>query len=91
MNKIRLDETINEVLYLKHIKNIIDRLYKEKSLLTEEEHKIIINECDKRILKCESDYVNKKEEYNEVKSKQEEKKSSRKNNKTEKYNNESIN
>lgn len=91
MNKIRLDETINEILYLKHIKNIIDRLYKEKSLLTEEEHKIIIDECDKRILKCESDYVNKKEEYNDVKFKQEEKKSSRKNNKREKNNNESIN
>lgn len=93
MNKIKLDEIISEILYLKHLEVIIDRLYKEKNLLTEKEHRIIMNECKKRILKCESDWINKKEEYNaiEFKVKRENKKTSRKNNKREKHNHKSSN
>ena len=93
MNKLKLDETISEILYIKHLKVIIDRLYREKNLLTKKEHEIIIKECDKRILKCESDWIKKKEAFDEIefKVKQGNKKASRKNSKREKPNNKSSN
>ena len=93
MNKIKLDETISEILYIKHLEVIIDRLYYAKKLLTEREHRVIMNECKKRILKCESDWTKKKEEYNaiEIKVRREEKKTSRKNSKGKEHINKSTN
>lgn len=93
MNKIELDETISEILYIKHLKVIIDRLYREKNLLTKKEHEIIIKECDKRILKCESDWIKKKEAFDEIefKVRREGKKTSRKNSKGKERNNKSTN
>ena len=50
MNKFELEPIVQEILYLKYVEVIMNKLYKEE-LLTTKEHEELINYCKKEINK----------------------------------------
>ena len=48
MNKFELDPTIQEILNIKYVEVLMDKLYKEE-LLTTKEHELLIKQCEKEL------------------------------------------
>ena len=48
MNKFKLDPTIQEILNIKYVEVLMDKLYKEE-LITTKEHEILITQCEKEL------------------------------------------
>jgi hypothetical protein len=48
MNKFELDPTIQEILNIKYVEVLMDKLYKEE-LITTKEHEILITQCEKEL------------------------------------------
>lgn len=46
MNKFELDPTIQEILNIKYVEVLMDKLYKEE-LITTKEHELLIKQCEK--------------------------------------------
>ena len=50
MNKFELDPTIQEILNIKYVEVLMDKLYKEE-LITTKEHELLIKKCEKELKK----------------------------------------
>lgn len=48
MNKFELDPTIQEILNIKYVEVLMDKLYKEE-LITTKEHELLITQCEKEL------------------------------------------
>jgi hypothetical protein len=48
MNEFELDPTIQEILNIKYVEVLMDKLYKEE-LITTKEHEILITQCEKEL------------------------------------------
>ncbi len=48
MNKFELDPSIQEILNIKYVEVLMDKLYKEK-LITTKEHELLITQCEKEL------------------------------------------
>ena len=48
MNKFELDPTIQEILNIKYVEVLMDKLYKEE-LITAKEHELLITQCEKEL------------------------------------------
>ena len=48
MNKFELDPTIQEILNIKYVEVLMDKLYKEE-LITTKEHELLIKKCEKEL------------------------------------------
>ena len=62
MNKFELDPTIQEVLNIKYVEVLMDKLYKEE-LITTKEHELLITQCEKELKEKikEMEVLNEKE------------------------------
>lgn len=50
MNKLELNPTIQEIINIKYVEVLMDKLYKEE-LVTTKEHELLILQCEKELKK----------------------------------------
>ena len=50
MNKFELNPTIQEIINIKYVEVLMDKLYK-KELITTKEHELLISQCEKELKK----------------------------------------
>lgn len=50
MNKFELNPTIQEIINIKYVEVLMDKLYKEE-LITTKEHELLILQCEKELKK----------------------------------------
>lgn len=48
MNKFELDPTIQEIINIKYVEVLMDKLYNEE-LITTKEHELLIKQCEKEL------------------------------------------